>query len=116
MEAMVLRTKPEANQWLHLTPQIAALGADAFERGPVMTRKIHAYLVKEGNLAKNAEDKSVEFVNRVRQVTLETFWTQIVKEKEGFDWTDSMLEGLGAGWTSFFFAKIYPSFSRYLIK
>ena len=111
MEAMVLRTKPEANQWLHLTPQIAALGADAFERCPVMIRKIHAYLVKEVNLAENAEEKSVEFVNRVRQVTLETFWTQIVKEKEGFDRTDSMLEGLGAGWTSSFFAKIYPSLS-----
>ena len=26
LEAMVLRTKPEANKWLHLTFQIAALG------------------------------------------------------------------------------------------
>ena len=25
LEAMVLRTKPEANQWLHLTPRVAAL-------------------------------------------------------------------------------------------
>ena len=31
MEAMVLRTKPEANHWLHLTPRVAALGADAFQ-------------------------------------------------------------------------------------
>ena len=30
LEAMVLRTKPEANQWLHLNPRVAALGADAF--------------------------------------------------------------------------------------
>ena len=44
-EAMVLRTKPEANQWLHLTPRIAAVGTDAFEQGPVMIKKIHAYLV-----------------------------------------------------------------------
>ena len=29
LEAMVLRTKPEANKWLHLTPRIAALGMDA---------------------------------------------------------------------------------------
>ena len=50
LEAMVLRTKPEANQWLHLTPRVAALGADAFEQGPVMIRKIYAYLVKEVNL------------------------------------------------------------------
>ena len=42
LEAMVLRTKPEANQWLYLTPRVAALGADAFEQGPVMIRKIHA--------------------------------------------------------------------------
>ena len=31
LQAMVLRTKPEANKWLHLSPRIAALGADAFE-------------------------------------------------------------------------------------
>ena len=47
LEAIVLRTKPEANQWLHLTPREAALGADAFEQGSVKTRKINAYLVKE---------------------------------------------------------------------
>ena len=116
LEAMVLRTKSEANQWLHLTPRIAALGMDAFEQGPVMIKKIHAYSVKEVNLAENAEEKSAEFVNRVCQVTLEAFWTQKVKGEEGFDRTDSMLEGLGAGWTAFFLAKIYPTLSRYLIK
>ena len=112
---MVLRTKPEANKWLNLTPRIAALGADAFERGPVLIRKIHAYVVKEVNLAKNAEEKSAEFVNRVCQVTLEDFWTQNVKGEEGFDRTDIMLEGLRAGWTVSFLAKFYPSLSGYLI-
>ena len=116
MEAMVLKTKPEANQWLHLIPRVAALGADAFEQGPVMIRKIHAYLVKEANLVENAEEKAAEFVNRVCQITLETFWTQKVKGEEGFERTDSMLEGLGARWTASFLAKVYPKFSRYLIK
>ena len=74
LEAIVLRLKPEANQWLHLTPRVAALGADAFERGPVMIKKIHAYLVKEVNLAENAEENSADFVNRVCQVTLEAPW------------------------------------------
>ena len=97
LEAMVLRTKPEANKWLHMTPQIAALGTDAFERGPAMITKIHTYMVKEVNLAKNAEEKSAGFVNRVCQVTLKAFWTQNVKGEEGFDRTDSMLEGLGPG-------------------
>ena len=68
LEAMVLRTKPEANQWLDLTLRVAALGADAFEQGPVLIRKIHASLVKEVNLAKSAEEKSAELVNRVCQV------------------------------------------------
>ena len=110
LEAMVLQTKPEANKWLHLTPQIAALGTEAFQRGPAIITKIHAYLylVKEVNLAENAEEKSAEFVNRVCQVTLEAFWTQIVKEEEGFDRTDSMLEGLGAGWTKSFPPKSLP--------
>ena len=70
--------------------------------------------MKEVNLAENAEEKSAEFVNRVCQVTLEAFWTQKVRGEGGFDRTDSMLEGLGGGWTASFLAKIYPSLSRYL--
>ena len=97
-------------------PRICALGTGAYERGPVMITKIHAYLVKEVNLAENAEEKSAEFVNRVCQVTLEAFWTQNVKGEEGFDRTDSMLEGLGAGWSASFLVKVYPSLSRYRIK
>ena len=85
LEALVLRTKPEANKWLHLTPRIPALGTDSFERGPAMITKIHAYLEKEVNLAKNAEEKSAEFVNRVCQVTLEAIWSQYVKGEESFD-------------------------------
>ena len=30
--------------------------------------------------------------------------------------TDSMLDGLGAGWTASFLAKVYTSLSRYLIR
>ena len=116
LEALVLRTKPEANQWLHLNPRVAALGADAFEQGPVMITKIHAYLLKEVNLAGNAGEKTAEFVNRMCLITLETFWTQEVKGNEGFERTDSMLEGLGAGWTASFLAKVYPKVSHYLIK
>ena len=116
LEAMVLRTKPEAIQWSQPTPRVAALGADAFEQGPVMIRKIHAYLVKEVNLAEKAEEKAAEFVNRVCKVTLETFWTEKVKGEEGFERTDSMLKGLGAGWTASFLAKFYTKLSRYLIK
>ena len=113
---MVLRTKPEANQWLHLTPRVAVLVADAFEQGPVMIRKILALLVKEVNLAENAEKKAAEFVNRVCQVTLETFWTQKVSREEGFERTDSMMEGQGARWTASFLAKVYPKLSQNLIK
>ena len=80
-----------------------------------MIRKIHSYLKKEVNLAENAEEKSREFVNRVCQITLEAFWTQNVKRQEGFDPTDSMLEGLGAGWTASSLANVYPSLSRYPI-
>ena len=116
LEAMVLRNKPEANQWLHLSPRVAALGADAFEQGPVMITRIHAYLLKEVNLAENAEEKTAEIVNRMCQITLETFWTQEVKGQEGFERTESMLEGLGAGWTASFLAKTYPKVSHYLIK
>ena len=82
----------------------------------MMIRKIPAYLVKEMNLAENAEERAEEFVNRVCQVTLVTFWTEKVKGEEGFERTDSMLEVLGAGWTASFLAKFYPKLSRYLLK
>ena len=67
LDAMVLRTKPEANQWLHLTPRIAALGADAFERGPVMIRKIHAryddfYCDFSENFSENSKPKAIHKV------------------------------------------------------
>ena len=39
-----------------------------------------------------------------------------MKGQEGFERTDSMLEGLGAGWTASFLAKVYPKLSRYLLK
>ena len=63
-----------------------------------------------------AEEKAVGFVNRVCQVTLEIFWNQKVKGEEGFERTDSVLDGLGAGWTASFLAKVYAKLSRYLIK
>ena len=94
----------------------SGIGADAFEQGPVMIKMIHAYLLKEVNLAENAGEKTAEFINRVCQVTLETFWTEKVKGEEGFERTDSMLEGPGAGWTASFLAKVYPKLSRCLIK
>ena len=64
--------------------------------------------MREVNLAENAEEKSAEFMNRVSQMTIEAFWTQNIKGKEGFDRTDSMLEGLGAGWESLPLRKSTP--------
>ena len=114
--AMILRRKPEAKNVLHLTHRKAAFGTDAFERGPAMITKIHAYSMKEVNLAKNTEEKSAKFVNRMCQVTLEAFWTQNERGEEGFDRTDGMLEMLAAGWTASFLAKVYPALSPYLIR
>ena len=61
-------------------------------------------------------EKSAKFVNRMCKINLEAFWTQNVRGEEGFDRSDSMLEGLGARWTMPFPAKVYPALSRYLIR
>ena len=116
LEALVLRANPEANKWLQWTPRIAVLGMGAFERGPAIITKFLSYLVKELKLAKNAGKKSAEFVNRMCQVTLESFWVQNMRGEEGFDRTDRMLQRLGAGWTVSFLAKVYAALSRYLIR
>ena len=72
--------------------------------------------MEELNLAENAVEKSAQFVSRMCQVTLEVFWTQNLWGEEGYDRTESMLEGLGAGWTASFLTIVYPGNSRYLIK
>ena len=39
-----------------------------------------------------------------------------MKGEEGFERINSLLEGLGAGWTASFLAEVYPKVSHYLIK
>ena len=63
LEAIVLRTKSGANKWLHLTPRIAALRMDAFERGAAIITKIHAYLVEELNLVANEGEKLAQSID-----------------------------------------------------
>ena len=108
LEAMVWRTKPKANKWLHLTPRISAFGMDAFERGSTMITKIYVYIVIELILAENEGEKSAELVDKMCQITLEVFWTQNVRGEECFERTDIMLKGLGAGWTASFLTNVYP--------
>ena len=81
-----------------------------------MIAKILAYLVRETNLVESEREKSTEFVDRMCQITLEVLWTEHLREEEGCERTDSILEGLGAEWTGSFLAKIYPGLSRSLIR
>ena len=43
-----------------------------------MITKIHAYLVRELNLAENEEEKLAVFMDRMFQITIEAFWTKKV--------------------------------------
>ena len=90
-----------------LTPIVA--GADAFEQSPVMIKKIHAYLLKEVNLAENAEEKTAGFVNRMCQITLETFWTQKVKGEEGFERTEKHAGRVGSRMDRVLLGKSLPN-------
>ena len=88
---------------------------DAFERGPTKITKIHAYLVRELNLAENGGEKPADFIDRMSQILLEASCTQSVRGEEDSQRADSMLEGLGPGWIASFLAKICPQLSHYLI-
>ena len=77
LEAMILRTKPEANQWLHLNPRVAALDADAFQQGPVIITKIHAYLLKEVNLT--AESFLAKVYPKVSHYLIKEFLQAVVR-------------------------------------
>ena len=105
----------EGQAWLNRVYQerLDELEVELFDTGKL---KEEGTSNEGGRNIENAEEKTAEFVNRMCQITLEIFWTQEVKEEEGFERTDSMLEGLGAGWTASFLAKVYPKVSHYLIK
>ena len=47
-----------------------------------MITKSHAYLVNELNLAEDAEEKSAEFKERIRQTTFEAFWNRTCEDKK----------------------------------
>ena len=68
LEAMVLRLKKVAA----LDPSNSRTRHGRFRARPLMIKKTHAYLVKEVNLAENAEEKSAEFVNRMCQINWDT--------------------------------------------
>ena len=93
LEALNLRTKPEANKWLHLTPRIGALGPDAFVRGPTMTSKIHQYWLESLDQEELRTDKATKFKDRIDRKTLEMLSAQNVQGTDGHVRTDSMLKG-----------------------
>ena len=107
---MVLLTKPKANNWLHLTPRVAALGMDAFERGPPLMAKINAQLVRELNLAESEGEKSAGCARRHSRHSRQG------RCEEQKVLRGQILEWLEAEWIASIVAKTYPEFSLYLIR
>ena len=87
LEAMVLRTKPDANKWLHLTPRVAALGMDASEGSPddCQNPRLSRKKIKSGGKRRREN-------NRTRRQD-EPDDTGDILDSEGFERTKSMLEG-----------------------
>ena len=61
----------------------SSIGHERFRAGPPLIAKIHTYLVRDLNMAESGGERSAEFVDRICQITLETFWTEIALGEEG---------------------------------
>ena len=69
LEARVLRTEPEANQWLHLTPRVAALGRGCFRARPSDDQEDPCLLSERGKPGRECWRE----ISRVREQSVPTY-------------------------------------------
>ena len=87
LESLVLKTKSEATNWLHVFPRIGELGLNGFKRGPPTITLIHARVHTHGVGPSGAErGKATEFVDKKKMTTLEAVCKQNVRGEDG--WKD----------------------------
>ena len=67
--AMALRTKPQNNVWLYLSPRLCTLGEDAFEHAPAIIKEIHVYLKNLFDARELAGGKMLKLMTDVNLIT-----------------------------------------------
>ena len=70
---MALRTKPQNNVWLYLSPRLCTLGEDAFEHAPAIIKEIHVYLKNLFDARELAGGKMLKLMQDVNTMSLDKF-------------------------------------------
>ena len=113
--ALALRTKPHTNAWFCLSPRTCTLGEDAFEHATAVTKEIHTYLKNLFNERELAGGLMLKLMQDVNTMSLGKFQTNILATKAQYERSDSILGGMGVGWTPSFLSTCHPRASRNLI-
>ena len=67
---MALRTKPQNNPWLYLSPRLCSFGQDNFDGAPVVVGEIHHYLKKVLHLREEAVATASQLMQETKYYVL----------------------------------------------
>ena len=113
--ALALRTRPNTNAWLYLSPRLNTLGKDAIEHAPAVIKEIHAYLKNLFNERELAGGMILQLMQDVNTMSLDKFQADILATRAQYEQSDAVLGGMGVGLTPSFLSICYPRASRNLI-
>ena len=95
--ALALRTKPQSNSWLYLSPRVCTLGVDAFEHTPAVINEIQEYLRNLLNGRELAGGKKLQLMQEVNTMSLDRFQVEFLATRAQYERSDAILGGMGVG-------------------
>ena len=113
--ALALRTKPNTNSWLYLSPRFCTLGEDALENALAVIKEIHAYLKNLLNERELVGGMMLQLMQDVNTMSKDKFQADILATRAQYERSDAILGGMGVGWTPSFLSTCYPRGSQNLI-
>ena len=112
--AMGLRTKPDANPWLYLSPLLCTLGQDAFDHAPAVIRVIYQHLKATLDAREEAGANIIQLMQEIITMSVEQFQVNVLATRDEYKISDATSAGMGMGWTPAFFNRCYPRASIHL--
>ena len=86
--ALVLKTKPQTNSWLCLSPGVCTLREDAFEHGPAVIKEIHEYPRNLFNERELAGSMLLQLRQDVNKISLDRFQADILTTSAQYERSD----------------------------
>ena len=93
--ALALRTKPDTNSWLNLSPRVCTLGEDALDYAPAVIKE--EYLKNLLNERELTGEKMLLLVQYVNMMSLDRFQGDVLATRAQYERSAAILRGMGVG-------------------